>query len=132
MLPGIAAADAANRYAALQVKIKELETELNGVKQDIVTYCREQGLNRVFGDDCQITYKMVEKTGYDDAEVKEVLDAAGQWEKVLSFDQALLKRLMADGALPGDTVKKIEALKRITASYPQLWVKRNNTEEEDE
>jgi putative RecB family exonuclease len=130
-LPGFDAVDAANRYTTIQAKIKELEAELNGIKQNIITYCREQGLNRVFGDDCQITYKMVEKTGYDEAAVKGALEPLGLWEKVLSFDQALLKRLVADGALPAETQKKIESLKQITSAYPQLWVKRAAAEDED-
>jgi putative RecB family exonuclease len=131
-LPGIDAADAANRYAALQAKIKELETELNRVKQNIIDYCREQGLNRVFGDDCQITYKMVEKTGYDEPGVKALLEPSGLWEKVLSFDPALLKRLIAEGALPPDIKQKIESLKNIKSAYPQLWIKHNAAEEEEE
>jgi putative RecB family exonuclease len=131
MLPGIVAADEANRYAALQQKMKALETELNAVKQNIIAYCREQGLSRVFGDDCQITYKMVEKTGYDEAAVKEALEPTGLWEKALSFDQTLLKQLVADGALPAAIQKKIESLKRITSTYPQLWVKRAAAEEEE-
>jgi putative RecB family exonuclease len=132
VLPGIAAADAANRYTALQVKIKELETELNDVRQNIVSYCREQGLNRVFGDSCQITYRMVEKAGYDEAGVKEVLEPQGLWEKVLSFDQALLNRLVSQGALSPELKRKIESLKRITSAYPQLWVKKSAAEEEEE
>jgi putative RecB family exonuclease len=130
-LPGFETIDAANRYASLQKQIKELEAELNKVKQNIVTYCQAQGLNRVFGDECQITYKMVEKAGYDDVEVKGLLEPLGLWEKVLSFDQALLKRLVADGALSPDIKKKIESLKLITTSYPQLWVKKNAAEEEE-
>jgi len=131
MLPGFDAVDAVNRYTTIQTQIKELETELNAIKQNIIAYCREQGLNRVFGDDCQITYKMVEKTGYDESAVKEALEPAGLWEKVLSFDQALLKQLVADGALPAAIQKKIESLKRVTSAYPQLWVKRAAAEEEE-
>ncbi len=77
MLPGIAAADAANRYAELQTQIKEMEEQLNGVKQVIINYCREQNLNRVFGENCQVTYRLVEKTGYNDEEIKKVLDRWG-------------------------------------------------------
>lgn len=132
VLPGIAAADAANRYADLQARIKELETELDAVRQNILTYCREEGLNRVFGDSCQITYRMMEKQAYDEDGIKEVLEPLGLWEKVLSFDQALLKRLVAEGALPSDIKKKIETLKHIASAYPLLRVKKNSAEEEEE
>jgi putative RecB family exonuclease len=131
MLPGIEAAEAANRYAELQAKIKELETELNEVKQNIVNYCQTQNLNRVFGENCQITYKLVEKTGYDEEKVKETLEPAGLWQKVLSFDTALLKQLLADSGIPEETRKKIASLKKVVSAYPQLWLKHDTPDEEE-
>jgi putative RecB family exonuclease len=99
-LPGIDAAEAVNRYAELQAKIKELEAELTEVKQSIVNYCQAQDLNRVFGESCQVTYKTVEKTGYNAEDVKGALEPLGLWQKVLSFDAALLKQLLAEGEIP--------------------------------
>ena len=131
ILPGLDAAEAANRYVEIQAKIKDLEAELNQVKQSIVNYCRDQGLNRVFGDTCQITYRNVEKTAYDEAGIKEVLQPAGLWQQVLSFDQSLLKKLVSDGAISEELQHKIESLKHTTSSYPQLWVKKNTREEEE-
>jgi putative RecB family exonuclease len=130
-LPGIEAADAVNRYAELQAKIKDLETELGQVKQQIVNYCQAQDLNRVFGENCQITYKTVEKTGYDEAEIKKALEPLGLWPQVLSLDTALLKQLLADANIPEDIRKRITSLKKIVSSYPQLWLKHNATEEEE-
>jgi hypothetical protein len=75
---------------------------------------------------------MMEKQTYDEAGIKEMLEPLGLWEKVLSFDQALLKRLVAEGALPSDIKKKIETLKHITSTYPLLRVKKNSAEEEEE
>jgi putative RecB family exonuclease len=131
MLPGIEAAEAANRYAELQAKIKELETELSTVKQSIVNYCQTQNLNRVFGDSCQITYKTVEKTGYDEADVRRTLEPLGLWSKVLSFDTGLLKQLLADSEIPEGTRQKINSLKKVVSAYPQLWLKHNTPDEEE-
>jgi hypothetical protein len=131
MLPGIKAAEEANRYAELQAKIKNLEAELGEVKQHIVTYCQEQNLNRVFGENCQVTYKLVEKTGYDEEEIKGTLEPLGLWQKVLSFDSGLLKQLLADGEIPADTREKIAALKKTVSSYPQLWLKHNSQGEDE-
>jgi len=129
-LPGIEAAEAVNRYAELQGKIKELETELIGVKQSIVNYCQAQDLNRVFGENCQVTYKTVEKTGYNEEEIRGALEPLGLWAKVLSFDAALLKQLLADAGIPEDIRKKIASLKKVVSAYPQLWLKHNAPEEE--
>ncbi len=131
MLPGIKAAEAVNKYATLQAQIKELEAQLNQVKQQIIDYCREQNLNRVFGEGCQITYRLVEKTGYDDEEIRRILEPMGLWQKVLSFDQALLKQLLTDGDIPAEAKEKIMMLKRVTTSYPQLWLKDHAASEEE-
>jgi putative RecB family exonuclease len=135
LLPGLsgtdAAAEAVNRYAALQAQIKGLEAELAAVKDKIITYCQQRDVKRVFGEESQITYRMIEKTGYDEAETKQVLEPLGLWSKVLSFDQTLLKRLITEGALTPDLKKKIENLKHITSSYPQLYLKKGGAEEEE-
>ncbi|OGO20580.1 MAG: hypothetical protein A2Z15_07060 [Chloroflexi bacterium RBG_16_50_11] len=129
-LPGLVAADAVERYAALQSQIKELEAELEEIRQTIIDYCQAERLNRVFGGEHEITYKLMEKTGFSEDEVRTVLEPEGLWEKVLGFDQSLLKKLIADKALPAGIRKKIESLKRITSSYPQLWLRQHAGEEE--
>ncbi len=130
ILPGMAAANAVERYAGLQAQIKELQMQLEETKQMIVEFCQQQGLNRVFGDEHEVTYKLVERSGYAEDEVRAVLEPAGLWEKVLGLDQSRLKQLLADEAAAGDIRKKIESLKRITATYPQLWLKKQTGEEE--
>jgi len=129
-LPGIAAVDAAERYAALQAQIKELQAQLEEARQAIIDYCRQEGLNRVFGNTCEITYKVTERTGFSEEDVKAVLEPEGLWTKVLGFDPALLKQLLADETVPGPIRDKLETLKRITSAFPQLWVKRHSDEEE--
>ena len=128
--PGISAAAAADRYAAVQARIKELEAELNEVKQVIIDYCRKEQINRVFGSEHQVTCRFVEKTGYAEEDVRPILEPAGLWSKVLSFDQALLKQLLAEKSVPAGLKEKIESVRRIAAAYPQLWLKDLSAEEE--
>jgi putative RecB family exonuclease len=129
-LPGIAAADAVEKYADIQSQIKELEAQLEEIKQSIIDYCQSAGLNRVYGSEHEITYRLMERTGFSGDEVKAVLEPEGLWEKVLGFDQALLKKLMEDGATPAEIKKKLEALRKITSSYPQLRLRKSSEEEE--
>jgi len=129
-LPGIAAADAVERYAALQALVKDMEAQLEDAKQMIVEYCCQEGLNRVFGGEHEATYKMVERTGFPEDEVRKVLEPLGLWEKVTGLDQSRLKQLLAEGSLPEDITEKIESLKHITSAYPQLWLKIRAGEEE--
>jgi putative RecB family exonuclease len=128
-LPGIVAADSVERYAALQAQIKELQTELEEVRQTIIDYCQKEDLNRIFGSEHEITYKLMERTGFSEEEVKAILEPEELWEKVLGFDQSLLKKLMSDKSIPADVRKKLEALKRITSTFPQVWVRKRDGEE---
>jgi putative RecB family exonuclease len=129
-LPGMVAAEAVERYAGIQAQIKELQAQLEEAKQTIIEFCQAQGINRVFGSEHEITYKLMERAGYTEDEVRAVLEAAGLWEKVLGFDPSRLKQLLADEATAGDIRKKIESLRRSTATYPQLWLKKSAGEEE--
>jgi RecB family exonuclease len=130
VLPGIAAVDAVERYAALQAQIKELETRLEEARQTIIEYCKAEGLNRVFGSEYEITYKIMERTGFSEDEVKAILEPEGLWEKVRGFDQSLVKQVLADKAISADIKKKLEALKRITSTFPQLKLRKRSGEEE--
>lgn len=129
-LPGIIATDAVERYATLQAQIKDLQTDLEEVRQTIIDYCQAEGLNRIFGSEHEITYKLSEKTGFSEEEVKAILEPEGWWEKVLGLDPALLKELLADKTISADIKKRLEALKRVTSTFPQLWLRKRSGEEE--
>ncbi|MBN1176579.1 MAG: hypothetical protein JXA51_02750, partial [Dehalococcoidales bacterium] len=126
-----AAVDAVERYAALQAEIKELETQLNEAKQTIIDYCQSEDLNRVYGSEYEITYKLVERTGFSEDEVRTILEPDGLWEKVLGFDEKRLKELLADKSTAGEIKKKLESVRRITSTFPQLRLKRRTEEEEE-
>jgi uncharacterized protein (UPF0147 family) len=49
---------------------------------------------------------------------------------VLGFDPALLKQLLSDETIPRDIRNKLEALRRVTSAYPQLWLRKRAGEEE--
>jgi putative RecB family exonuclease len=130
LLPGIAAVDAVERYASLQEELKRLEARLEEAKQIIIEYCRKEALNRVFSSDHEITYKNIERTGFSEAEVRAILEPEGLWERVLGFNESLLKQLLSDKTVPADVRKKLELIKQVTSSYPQLWLKKRTVEEE--
>jgi putative RecB family exonuclease len=131
VMPGIAAADAVDKYAQLQAEIKELQMQFDEAKQTIIDYCQNEGLNRVFGSTHEITYRLIERTGYSEEDVRAILEPARLWEKVVGFDQSLLKKLLADAETAIDIKKRLEALKEITSSYPQLYLKKRGVEDEE-
>ena len=130
LLPGIAAIDAVERYASLQAQIGELQMQLEEAKQVIIDYCQTEDLNRVYGSEHEVTYKLIERMGFSEEEVKAILAPEGLWDNVLSLDQSRLKQLLADEEITSDIRKKVESLRHVTSTYPQLWLKKRSEEEE--
>jgi len=132
VMPGIAAADTVEEYATLQAQIKELQEQLNEAKRKIIEYCQSEELNRVFGGEHEITYRLIERTGYSEEDVRAVLEPARLWDKVQSFDQSLLKKIINNATMTADIRERLESLKKVTSSYPQLYLKKRGAEDEEE
>ena len=71
----------------------------------------------------------MEKTGFNEEEVRELLEPEGLWERVLGLDQPRLNQFLADKEVAEDIRKRLEALRQVVSSYPQLWVKNHKEEE---
>ena len=124
ILDGVAVAEAVEHYVLLQSQIKELQSQFEEVKQRLIDFCQAEGLNRAYGREHAITYKLVEKTGFSEDEVRALLEPEGLWHLVLSLDQSRLRQLITDEAAAKDIRDKLAALKRVVSSYPQLWVRK--------
>jgi putative RecB family exonuclease len=129
ILGGMGAAEAVERYVSLQNEIKELQLKFDELKQMLVDFCQVGGLNRVYGREHALTYKLVERAGFSEDEVRALLEGEGLWGRVLSFDQSKLKELISDEGVAEEVRRKLEALKQVVATYPQLWLKRLVEEE---
>ncbi len=130
ILQGQTANEAVELYATLQSRKKELETQMDELKQMICDYCETQGYKRLYGQDCTLTYKMIERTGFTEEPVKALLEPTGLWPRVLKFDPSLVKSMLEADYLNPDLRKKLEALKQVTSSFPMLSVKKLKEEEE--
>lgn len=129
ILPEMAITETVEEYTSLQEQIKELQTKLGELKEMIIDYCQAKGINRVYGRENAITYKLVEMTGFSEDEVRALLEPEGLWDRVLSFDQSRLKQLLTDEAVAKDLRSKLEALRQVIATQPRLWVRRLKEEE---
>jgi len=129
ILRGMVIDEAVEHYVSLQGQIKELETQLEEIKQMVINFCQAEGLNRVYGREHAITYKLVDKTGFSEGEVRALLEPEGLWHRVLSLDQPRLKQLITDEAVAEDIRRKLEALRQVISSSPRLWVRRLIEEE---
>ena len=129
ILGGMPVAEAVERYVSLQNEIKELQLKLEEIKQMLIDFCQAEGLNRVYGTEHAITYKLVEKAGFSEDEVRALLEPEGLWGRVLGLDRVKLNQLVTDEAVAQEVRRKLEALKQVISSYPQLWVRRLVEEE---
>ncbi|MFC1915332.1 RecB family exonuclease [Chloroflexota bacterium] len=127
-LPGMVVAEAVEQYVSLQQQIKELQSELDDLKQMIISYCQAEGLNRVYGQEKDITYKLMETTGFNEDEVRALLEPEGLWGRVLSPDQSRLKQLITDEEVAEDIRNKLATLRRVIATSPRLWVRKREEE----
>ena len=129
ILGGMGAAEAVERYVSLQNEIKELQLKFDELKQMLVDFCQAGGLNRVYGREHALTYKLVERAGFSEDEVRALLEPEGLWGRVLSFDQSKLKELISDEGVAEEVRRKLEALKQVVSTHPQLWLRRLVEEE---
>ncbi|MFC1962267.1 RecB family exonuclease [Chloroflexota bacterium] len=128
ILPGLAITDVVEEYARLQGEIKERQLELEELRKILIDFCRKEGLNRVYGTGYCVDYRLMEKTGFEEDSVRDLLAPLGLWERVLRPDDALLKELLTDAGIAAEIRQSLETMRRIT-SYPQLRVKKRLEEE---
>ncbi len=122
-------ADTVEQYVSLQKEIKELQQELGELKQTIIDFCQAEGLNRVQGRENAITYKLSEMTGFNEDEVRALLEPEGLWNRVSGIDQSRLKQLLTDEGIAKDIRDKLSALQQVISTSPRLWVKKMKKEE---
>ena len=130
-LRNIVIADVIERYAALQDEYKIVEKELNELKNLIIRYCEVGGVNRVFGTEHSITYKAIQRTGYDEDKIKSLLEPAGLWDRALKFDPAKLSAILKSDDVPATIKERISSLVEVVSSYPRLWLKEFREDREE-
>ncbi len=130
VMPGFTAIEAADRYAAIRAQIDELEIQLKEAKQVIIDYCQAEGLNRVFGNEYEITCRLTEITGFNKDEVRLLLEPEGLWEKVLKFDPSRVRQLLSDKGISGNIREKLESLKQ-KSTHSRLYVNKRIADEEE-
>ena len=129
ILGGMPVAEAVERYVSLQSEIRELQLKLDEMKQMLINFCQAGELNRVYGSEHALTYRLVERMGFSEDEVRALLEPEGLLDRVLSLDQSKLKQLITDEAVAEDIRNKLEALKQVISTHPQLFPRKLVEEE---
>ena len=119
------------RFAKLSDERKLVEKELSELKDLITYYCEAGGVNRIFGPEHSITYKVIQRTGYNEEKIKLLLESLGLWHRVLSFDPAKISEILKSDDVPQEVKERISALAEVMSSYPRLWLKELKEDKEE-
>lgn len=107
-------------YVQTKEKIKKLNAKANEIGDNIMRYCEDQGFSRVYGEEYSVTVSKVEKKGYEEDEVKKLLEDENLWQNVLSFDSKKVKNLFEDPNMSYELRKEIKSLEKVISAYNQL------------
>lgn len=110
-------------YVRMREEAKDTEARLEELKELINKYCDKNQVERVFGTEHFITRRLIESRGFEEGDVRDMLKDAGLWEKVVKFENPLVKRLLEDPSLNKNLRKELENRKKILSAYHKLYYK---------
>ena len=119
------------RYVSIQAQIKTLQEELEVLRQEIIDYFQAEEVNRVYGPENQITYQLAEMTGFNEDDVRALLEPENLWERVIGLDQSRLKQLLNDEAVAKDIRDRIKSLRQVISTSQRLLVKKRQDEDKE-
>jgi putative RecB family exonuclease len=119
-------------YSALKDQERKLNMRTQALAEKIHAYCEEKGLSRIFGDSHAITRIKTERKGFDETKAKEILKPKGLWEKVLRYDESLIKDLLDSDEIDETLKSEIRKLEEVKKTYYQLRVRKLKEQEMEE
>ncbi|HSW57088.1 MAG TPA: PD-(D/E)XK nuclease family protein [Dehalococcoidales bacterium] len=123
ILTGRQAGEVVEQYADLQAQKKDLEAQIEKLRVQIIEFCVLNKYKRLYGSEHALSFRTVEKTGFEAAGVKALLEPAGLWPLVLKFDSGLVNDLYEAEDTNPEIRRKLRELKRVISSYSQLTLK---------
>lgn len=110
-----------NEYLELKIKSDELAKKMAEIKTLLGAYCDKENIERLFGDNGQITRTLQKRFEYDFELARQILEPIGIWPEVLSIDSIKFKK--AAKSLPPDVCAKLEEVKKLKKEFKTLTVK---------
>lgn len=107
-----------NRFFKIKDNIKKEDEELEEIKNQISSYMDKEKILRVFGDEGYFTKNIRKIFNYDLEPLKLELEKLGLWNKVLSFDEKKLTKLLE--TFPESTKDKILKTRKLTKETVSL------------
>jgi hypothetical protein len=130
--PGVALV---NRYAELKHQVREIDQEMDKVKEALVDYSRNNDLEVVGGNSYKVSVTFSEKLkfpGKNDegrVELENVIKESGKWDEVSTLDTTALKEAVEEEAWNQELVEQIMEYGEMEQS-PSVRLSRLKDEEE--
>ncbi|MFA6029426.1 MAG: PD-(D/E)XK nuclease family protein [Elusimicrobiota bacterium] len=102
-----------DRYGQLHDRMAALEEESEALKKDIVAQLKSHGYVRAFGVGYEVAMHSEEKWEIQDKDKQKIRDAiqrAGFWDRIIAPSAPLVQKLMNDPALPLDLQERLRKL----------------------
>ncbi|MDI6845884.1 MAG: PD-(D/E)XK nuclease family protein, partial [Candidatus Saccharicenans sp.] len=102
-----------NKYIEYANRKKEIESELEKLKEAIVAYAEKNGMQRVYGSDFYLTLRKQERyqipaVGEEERLILEnIIKEAGLWERFSALDRYSLERALRSGQVAPDLREKL-------------------------
>ena len=114
-----------DEYFALKFKQTQSNKRLAELKTAINQYCDSYKIDRVFGEDGQITRSIQKRFSYNFNKVREILEPVGKWNEILTIDKTKFKKVI--DTLPYHLKKEIDQTKTLEREFKVISaVKKKN------
>lgn len=119
-----AIAGAVDRYIQLKDEEKKLKLQIKSLSSDLLAYCEEHDLMKLFSESNSSSVALTrrETHGYDEQQLRTLLEEHGRWDDVRKLDAVALRRVVQE--LPASVQRCVEDLKEVKRVSTSLSVKR--------
>jgi len=101
------------RYYQLKQKSKEIELELSNLRQEILAYCKEQGVAELTVGGFKVKIVFQDRKEYDDNKLYDALPDPKVWHMVSKSDPAKITNLLKLNVLSEEGLKHTYSIKTI-------------------
>lgn len=102
------------QYYKLKQKQKEIETELTELRQEILSYCTEQGTTEAEIGSYKVKLVTQNRKEYDDMKLYETLSDPEVWRMLSKTDPTKVTSLIKLNVIPEDKIQHTFTIKTIT------------------
>ncbi|WP_340009607.1 hypothetical protein MHH52_12045 [Paenibacillus sp. FSL K6-0276] len=102
------------QYYRLKQKQKEIEKELADLRQDILSYCSEQGATEAEIGSYKVKLVLQNRKEYDDLKLYETLSDPEVWRMLSKSDPAKVASLTKLNVISEDKIMHTYSLKTVT------------------